>query len=62
MCRSTQDLASAQLSLVSEQVEAQLRTLVNRAEAIAHLNHDWGQRGLIDTEHAERFQRDDAAR
>jgi signal transduction histidine kinase/CheY-like chemotaxis protein len=51
----TQDLASAQLSIVSEQVEAQLRTLVNRAESIAHLNHDWGQRGLIDTEHAERF-------
>ena len=51
----TQDLATAQLRVVSEQVEARLRTLVDRVEAIARLNRDWGRRGLIDTEKPERF-------
>jgi signal transduction histidine kinase/DNA-binding response OmpR family regulator/HPt (histidine-containing phosphotransfer) domain-containing protein len=49
------ELAAAQLGVVSEQVEARLRTLVSRAEAVARIGHDWGARGLIDIEHAERF-------
>jgi signal transduction histidine kinase/CheY-like chemotaxis protein len=49
------ELASAQLNVTSEQVTSRLRTLVARAEAVAHLNHDWGSRGLIDIEHPQRY-------
>ena len=48
------DLAAAQLGVASEQVEARLRTLVSRAEAVARFNHDWGRKGLIDATHVER--------
>lgn len=49
------ELASAQLGVTSEQVAARLRTLIARAEAVAHINRDWGRRGLIDIEHAQRY-------
>jgi signal transduction histidine kinase/DNA-binding response OmpR family regulator/HPt (histidine-containing phosphotransfer) domain-containing protein len=49
------ELASAQLSVASEQVAARLRTLIARAEAVAHINRGWGRRGLIDIEHAQRY-------
>jgi len=49
-----QDVAAAQLGVASEQVEARLRTLVGRAEAVARINHDWGRSGLIDATHVER--------
>ena len=49
------DLATSQLRIVSEQVEGRLRTLINRLEAIARLNHDWGREGLIDLGNPTRF-------
>ena len=49
------DLATTQLRLASEQVEGRLRTLVDRVEAVARLNHEWGRRGLIDIDHPEHF-------
>src|SRR5882672_3139847 len=49
------DLATAQLRIVSEQVEGRLRNLVNRVEAIARLNHDWGREGVIDLGSQTRF-------
>ncbi len=51
----THDLATAQLRIVSEQVEGRLRTLVNRVESIARLNRDWGRQGLPDLDHPARF-------
>jgi signal transduction histidine kinase/DNA-binding response OmpR family regulator len=42
------DLAVAQLRGASEQVEARLRALVSRVEAIVLLNRDWGLGGLVD--------------
>jgi len=53
----THDLATAQLRVVSEQVEGRLATLVNRVEAIARLNHDWGRQGLFDVGDPVRFNR-----
>ncbi|HJW11657.1 MAG TPA: response regulator, partial [Albitalea sp.] len=53
----THDLGLAQLGIASEQVEGRLTTLVRRVEAIARLNHDWGQRGVIDIGDAQRFNR-----
>ena len=47
------DLAAAQMTLVSQQVEAKVLTLVHRVEAIARTNAAWGRRGMI-VEHAER--------
>ena len=49
------DLATARLRIVSEQVEGRLRTLVDRVEAIARLNRDWGRLGVIDLGDAARF-------
>ena len=40
------ELTTAQLRVASEQVSARLRTLIARAEAVSHLNHDWGQNKL----------------
>ena len=51
------DLATFQLRLSSERVEGRLRTLVDRIEAVARLNRDWGRRGLIDIDHPERYNR-----
>jgi two-component system sensor histidine kinase/response regulator len=51
------DLATFQLRLSSERVEGRLRTLVDRIEAVASLNRDWGRRGLIDIDHPERYNR-----
>jgi signal transduction histidine kinase/DNA-binding response OmpR family regulator/HPt (histidine-containing phosphotransfer) domain-containing protein len=45
---ASRDLATAQLRIGSEQVEAAMRALVRRVEAIAHLDHDWGLAGLVD--------------
>ncbi|HJV94655.1 MAG TPA: hypothetical protein VJ608_01405, partial [Albitalea sp.] len=53
----THDLGRAQLGIASEQVEGRLTTLVRRVEAVARLNHDWGQRGVIDIGDAQRFNR-----
>jgi signal transduction histidine kinase/CheY-like chemotaxis protein len=51
----TNQLARARLGLVCEQVQTELRGLVDRAEAIARSNRDWGRHGLIPTEDAARF-------
>ncbi|NRF68845.1 response regulator [Aquincola sp. S2] len=52
---SIDDLASAQLRLASGRVEADMRTLVQRIEAVVRVNRDWGRRGLIDETDALRF-------
>ncbi|HSV69884.1 MAG TPA: response regulator [Methylibium sp.] len=49
------DLAVAQMRITSEQVEARLRTLVQRVEAVVRLNREWGERGLIDITDPERY-------
>jgi signal transduction histidine kinase/CheY-like chemotaxis protein/HPt (histidine-containing phosphotransfer) domain-containing protein len=49
------DLAVSQLRGASEQVEARLRTLVSRVEAIALLNRDWGLGGLVDLDEPRHF-------
>jgi signal transduction histidine kinase len=49
------ELAAAQMEVSSQQVESRLDTVVRRVEAVARLNHDWGERGLIDVEHLARF-------
>jgi signal transduction histidine kinase/CheY-like chemotaxis protein len=49
------ELAVSQMEMSSRQVEARLMTLVKRVEAVARLNHDWGERGLFDTERVARF-------
>ncbi|HEY1394205.1 MAG TPA: response regulator [Methylibium sp.] len=41
-------LAAAELTDAADRVEAQLRTIVQRVEAIATLRRDWGSSGLID--------------
>ncbi|WP_280153051.1 hybrid sensor histidine kinase/response regulator [Piscinibacter sp. XHJ-5] len=50
-----QELAASQMVVSSHQVELKLATLVKRVEAVARLNHDWGERGLFDTEQVARF-------
>ncbi len=47
--------ATSQLRVASGQVVARMRTLVDRVEAIARLNHDWGQAGLINIDQPEQF-------
>ncbi|WP_372525487.1 response regulator [Piscinibacter sp.] len=49
------ELATSQLRIASGEVESRMRTLVNRVEAIAHLNHDWGRGGLFDLDQPQRF-------
>ncbi|MBL0729344.1 response regulator [Piscinibacter sp. HJYY11] len=52
---ASDDLALAQLRGASDQVEARLRTLVSRVEAIALLNRDWGLGGLVDLDEPRQF-------
>ncbi len=52
---ASDDLAVSQLRGASEQVEARLRTLVSRVEAIVQLNRDWGLGGLVDLDEPRHF-------
>lgn len=49
------ELAAVHMQNVSQQVEAQLHTLVRRVEAVSRIQHDWGSRGLIDIAHPARY-------
>ena len=51
------DLATAQLRIASDRVDARMRTLVRRVESIARLNHDWGRNGLLDLTDPGSFDR-----
>ena len=48
-------IAAAQLNLVAQQVQTRLRTIVQRAEAVAELRRDYGRNGLIDLDHVDRL-------
>jgi len=46
-------IATAQLNVVAQQVQAKLRTIVLRVEAVARLRRDYGRSGLIDLDHVD---------
>ncbi len=51
----SRDLATAQLRIASDEVEARMRSLVDRVESVVRQNREWGQRGLIDLQDARSF-------
>ena len=48
-------IATAQLNLVAQQIQARLHTLVLRVEAVAKLRRDYGRSGLIDLDRVDQL-------
>ena len=54
---AAEELATAQLRIASQEIEAKLQTLVRRVEAVAHHTRTWGQSGLIDLDQLDHLHR-----